>query len=301
MDRAAPLDGTSAAVNTRSDSDTRTARTASASRRRWLRVLLVGLGVAVLGGLAFWYVVIPYPWRLEGGEPVRTALMRQRAEEAADAGAGFEVRQTWVPLEQISPNVVRAVVVAEDYRFRQHGGVDWLSLGEEVQWTGDEDFSWTSLSDLRALYASIRYGWEHRTELKGRSTITQQLAKNLYFGTERSFVRKAYELVVAKRLERRLGKDAILELYLNSAEWGPGIFGVEAAARTYFGVSASDLTLDEAAELAATLPQPLSSNPSTNPGRMLWRKDLILDRIDPLHGLPAPPEPILLPDLGLDV
>jgi len=256
--------------------------------------------MVALGGLGFWYRVIPYPWRLDGGEPVRTALMQQRAEEAALAGTGFEVRQKWVPLEQISPNVVRAVVVAEDYRFRQHEGVDWVSLGEEVQWSGDDDFSWTSLADLRALYASVRYGWAHRDELKGRSTITQQLAKNLYFGTDRSFVRKAYELVVAKRLEERLGKDAILELYLNSAEWGPGIFGVEAAARTYFGVPASELTLDEAAELAATLPQPLTSNPWTNPGRMLWRKDLILDRIDPLHGLPAPPEPILLPDLGLD-
>jgi len=301
MDRAAPCQVPLRAVTRRSDSDTRTAPAASASRRRWLRVLLAGLGAIGLGGLAFWYVVIPYPWRLAPGEPVPTALMRQRVEEAAAEGAAFEIRQKWVPLGKISPNVVRAVVVAEDYRFRQHDGVDWLSLGEEVQWSGDDDFSWTSLADLRALYASVRYGWEHRDELKGRSTITQQLAKNLYFGTERSFVRKAYELVVAKRLERRLGKDAILELYLNSAEWGPGIFGVEAAARTYFGTSASDLTLDEAAELAATLPQPLSSNPATNPGRMLWRKDLILDRIDPLHGLPAPPEPILLPDLGLDV
>jgi monofunctional biosynthetic peptidoglycan transglycosylase len=227
--------------------------------------------------------------------------MEQRAREAAEAGATFDVRQKWVPLDEISPNLVRAVLVAEDYRFRQHEGVDWVSLAEEVQWSGDETFSWTSVSDLRALSASVRYAWTHRDELKGRSTITQQLAKNLYFGTERSFVRKAYEVVVAGRLERRLGKDAILELYLNSAEWGPGIFGVEAAARTYFGASASDLSLDEAAELAATLPQPLSSNPTTDPARMLWRKDLILDRIDPLHGLPSPPEPILLPDLGLDV
>jgi monofunctional biosynthetic peptidoglycan transglycosylase len=195
--------------------------------------------------------------------------------------------------------MLRAVVVAEDYRFREHTGVDWVSVAEEVRWTGDESFAWWSPSDLRALGAALGYAWSHRAELRGRSTITQQLAKNLYWGTDRSFVRKAMELVVAGRLERELGKDRILELYLNVAEWGPGIFGVEAAARTYFGRSAADLGLAEAAALAATLPQPLTSNPARNPGRMRWRQELILDRIDPSRGLPPVPGP--LPDVAIEL
>ncbi|MDH5589315.1 MAG: transglycosylase domain-containing protein, partial [Gemmatimonadota bacterium] len=136
-------------------------------------------------------------------------------------------------------------------------------------------------------------------ELRGRSTITQQLAKNLYYGTRRSFLRKVTELVVARRLERRLGKDRILELYLNVAEWGPGIFGADAAAHAYFGVSAASLTLDQAATLAATLPHPLTSNPARRPGRMLWRRDLILSRIDPTRGIP--PEPLPFPSPEIDI
>src|SRR5690606_22402408 len=100
----------------------------------------------------------------------------------------------------------RAVLVAEDHRFRTHRGVDWVSLAEEVSWTGDDAFSWRSPDDLRALGAAMLHAWRNRDDLRGRSTITQQLAKNLYFGTERSFVRKALEVVVAKRLERRLEK-----------------------------------------------------------------------------------------------
>jgi hypothetical protein len=145
------------------------------------------------------------------------------------------------------------------------------------------------------------YAWSHRAELRGRSTITQQLAKNLFFGTDRSFVRKAMELVVARRLERRLEKDRILEIYLNAAEWGPGIFGVEAAARRYFGRPASELTLTQAAALAGTLPHPLTSNPAYRPGQMAWRRDLILSRLSPSGtGVPGPiPEPppdLVLPD-----
>jgi monofunctional biosynthetic peptidoglycan transglycosylase len=225
--------------------------------------------------------------------------MEQRLDEARGQGAPLEVRQTWVPLGEISPNLVRAVLVAEDYRFRLHRGVDWVSLGEEVHWTGDESFSWLSPSDLRALSGAIAYVWGNRNEIRGRSTLTQQLAKNLYFGTDRTLYRKGLEFIVAGRLERRLGKDRILELYLNVAEWGPGIFGVEAAAQAYFGRSASSLTLDQAATLAATLPQPLTSNPSRNPSRMLWRKNLILERLDP--SLRIPPAPMPLPDLTIEL
>jgi monofunctional biosynthetic peptidoglycan transglycosylase len=242
-------------------------------------------------------VVVPYPWGLSFRNPERTSLMEQRIGEGLKAGDTLEIVHDWMPLDEISGSLVRAVIVAEDHRFREHRGIDWRSLAEEVRWFGDNEFSWLSPSDLKALAGAVTYVWSHRRELRGRSTITQQLAKNLYFGTDRSLIRKAVELVVARRLERELSKDRILELYLNVAEWGPGLFGAEAAARAYFGRPASSLTLEQAAALAATLPHPLTSNPARNSGRMLWRRDLILQRLRPAAGVP--PEPMPLPELDL--
>ena len=267
------------------------------------RRLAYAAATVVALALGFWYIVIPYPRGLATGDPGMTSLMEQRVREARAAGDSLVIRREWVDLDDISPHVRRAVVVAEDYRFREHEGVDWVSLAEEVQWTGGEDFSWWSPADLRALAGAVLYAWRNRSELRGRSTITQQLAKNLYFGTDRSFARKAMELVVAKRLERHLEKDRILELYLNAAEWGPGIFGVEAAARVYFGRSAANVGLAQAAALAGTLPHPLTSNPAHRPSRMAWRRDLILSRLQPgASAVPAPiPEPppeLVIPDTG---
>ena len=270
-----------------------------ARRIRRRSIVLVLLGAIVAGGLLLWFVVIPYPWTLAGVNPSETSLMEQRIREARRAGVEFELRQEWVPLDRIAQSLRRAVVVAEDYRFREHQGIDWVSLAEEVHWTGDTEFSWWSSADRSALAEALGYAWENRAELRGRSTITQQLAKNLYFGTDRSFVRKAMEFVVARRLERRLDKDRILEIYLNVVEWGPGVFGAEAAARTYFGKPASELTLSEAAALAATLPHPLTSNPALNPRQMAWRQALILERIDPSRGLPPAPGP--LPDFAIEL
>jgi monofunctional biosynthetic peptidoglycan transglycosylase len=273
--------------------------TASPWPRR--RRVLLGLAVGALGcALVGWYVVVPNPTSLDNRNPERTALMKQRMSEASHEGSTYEISQQWVPLEEISPVLVRAVIVAEDYRFRQHQGVDWVSVAEEVQWAGDDDFSWLSAADLAALRAALEYTWTHREEVRGRSTITQQLAKNLYWGTERTFLRKGLELVVAGRLEKRLDKDRILEIYLNVAEWGPGIFGVEAAAQAYFGRPASALTLDQSAALAATLPHPLTSNPTTSPRRMLWRKELLLERLDPKHLEPPPPLPRPVPNIELE-
>ena len=269
--------------------------------RRRAKVALALLAGALAIGLVLWFVVIPYPWTQSTSNPERTALMEQRLAEAREAGTPLEIRQEWTPLEEISPTLVRAVIVAEDYRFRLHEGVDWVSLAEEVRWTGDDSFSWLSLSDLGALRRALAYAWANRHDLRGRSTITQQLAKNLYFGTDRTLARKAMELVVAGRLERRLGKDRILELYLNVVEWGPGVFGAEAASRRYFGRSAASLSLDQAAALAATLPHPLTSNPAHRPSRMLWRKDLILQRLDPTSGIPAAPLPLPEPEIDIGI
>lgn len=274
--------------------------------RRIVRRVALGLLVLVAGlALVFWFVVLPDPSDLRATNPDVTSLMEQRQREARDAGRNLDIRQEWVDLAEVSPRLQRAVIIAEDYRFRLHEGIDWVSLAEEVGWSGGDAFSWTSASDLGALRAAMTYAWRHRDEMRGRSTITQQLAKNLYFGTERSLVRKAMEFVVARRLEKSLDKDRILELYLNVVEWGPGIFGAEAASRHYFGRSASNLTLAQAAALAATLPHPLTSNPEHRPGRMQWRQALILERLDLSRGapqegpIPMPNPALVFPDTGL--
>jgi monofunctional biosynthetic peptidoglycan transglycosylase len=222
--------------------------------------------------------------------------MRQRVSEARGAGDSLSIRQEWVSLDRIAPNLPRAVIIAEDQRFPEHDGVDWRALAEEVRWEAGPTFAWNNARDLAALAAAFRYAWGHLDEIRGRSTITQQLAKNLYFGTNRSLLRKAMELVVARRLEMTLSKDRILELYLNVVEWGPGIFGAEAASRDYFGRSAESISLEQAAALAATLPHPLTSNPAYAPAEMRWRQSIILDRMRP-RAEPLPDPPALPPTI----
>jgi len=247
----------------------------SGTRRAILLFLVLAPGAALI----LWFVWIPWPRDLDTTHPERTALMDQRLQEARQAGDTLVLRQEWVSLAQISPHLVRTVLHAEDQRFREHAGIDWKALADEVHWQGGETFTWTSRGDQQALFEAIRYAWGHRDEIRGRSTLTQQLAKNLYFGTDRSLPRKAREFVVTHRLERALEKDRILELYLNVAEWGPGIFGAEAAAREYFGKGAGDITLAEAAALAGTLPHPLTSNPTRSPAQMRWRQARILEAL----------------------
>lgn len=262
--------------------------------------LIFSLALAALGAGWFYFLALPWPVSLRTKDPELTAMMAHRLERAAAGGETLEIRQEWVPLEKVSRHLRRAVVVAEDGRFYEHSGVDWAALREEVQYTGDEEFSWTDREDLQALFEAVRYYRANRDRIRGRSTITQQLAKNLYFGPERSLIRKLEEFLVAQRLEWFLTKDRILELYLNVAEWGPGIFGAEAAAQTYFGRSAASLTVEQAAALAATLPHPLTSNPGHRPGRMRWRQELILTRMGetapaaPVPPAIEPPEPELL-------
>ncbi|MCI0434897.1 MAG: transglycosylase domain-containing protein [Gemmatimonadetes bacterium] len=240
--------------------------------RRWFLIL----PLAAIGAVWFWFLVLPWPGLLPIRRPRSSAFMRMRMNEARAADQTFDLRYTWVPLGAISRNLQRAVITGEDGRFREHDGIDWEALREEFRYRGDDDFSWFDGDDLRALWKALDYYRRNRDEVRGRSTITQQLAKNLYFSGDRSVLRKLEELIVAKRLELFLSKDRILEVYLNVAEWGPGVFGAEAAARYYFNRSAARLSLDQAAALAATLPHPLTSNPKHRPGRMNWRKALIL-------------------------
>jgi monofunctional biosynthetic peptidoglycan transglycosylase len=259
--------------------------------------LLLALILIPVGAVFLCLLFLPWPVSLRWKDPGPTTFMEYRVREARKDGRTLTIQREWVPLSQISENLRRAVLVSEDDRFYQHHGIDWRALGEESGYRGDTVFSWWDIRDLGALREAVSYVWANRTEVKGRSTLTQQLAKNLYFTPDRSLVRKVAEAVVAKRLEFFLTKDRILELYLNLAEWGPGVFGAEAAAHTYFDRGADDLTLEEAATLAAILPHPLTSNPHFHPARMVWRREMLLLR---LRGPPLPPPPHievpLLPD-----
>lgn len=163
----------------------------------------------------------------------------------------YHLRSTFVPLSRISPNLQHAVISAEDARFYIHHGFDWHQMDLAAQ------------QDLEG------------GRLRGGSTLDQQLVKNLFFGTERSLLRKGAEFTLVPVAELVLGKRRILELYLNEVEWGPGIYGAEAACRAYYGTSARTVSRDDAARLAAILPSPLHRRP----GRMNRYSAIILDRM----------------------
>ncbi|MGH7502619.1 MAG: transglycosylase domain-containing protein [Longimicrobiales bacterium] len=234
------------------------------------------VALALIGAAWFWFLILPWPILVRWREPRASAFMDRRVQEARQRDDDFEFRYTWVPLDRIARNLQRAVVIAEDGNFFEHRGIDWAALGEELGYREDGDFSWFDPDDVRGVGNAIVHYYRNSDDVRGRSTITQQLAKNLYFSSNRSVLRKLEEFLVARRLEWFLPKERILELYLNIAEWGPGIFGAEAAARHYYGRSAANLNLDQAVTLAVTLPHPLTSNPSTRPGRMASRKASVL-------------------------
>lgn len=217
--------------------------------------------------LAVW----PPPVWYRSHWPAATEFMRRDA-------AGRPPRYTPVPLTAISPALVEAVLLAEDARFREHGGIDWIEVRKAVGYRRTR-FDWGAETDRSELWRALRHAPGRRKALRGASTITQQLAKNLYLSPSRNPLRKLKEAVTAYRLERALGKDRILELYLNVAQWGEGVWGVEEASRRYFETGADRLSLTQAAALAATLPFPLGSNPAYRPVRMRRRQELILRRM----------------------
>ncbi len=175
--------------------------------------------------------------KLKGSNPTMTALMAQRLNEAAAQGKSARQEQTWVGYDQISPNLVRAVIAGEDYSFFNHSGFDFDAIG-----------------------SAIEYNRDKQKLAKGASTISQQLAKNLFLSTSKNIFRKLHEAAITCELESLLGKRRILEIYLNVIEWGDGVYGAEAAAQHYFAVSASELNQEQAAFLSAILPQPRSDN-----------------------------------------
>ena len=208
------------------------------SRPRPRTVFLAILALFCLNILR--YGVWPPVGSLAANNPETTALIEYRKEEWEEKSQKKTVHQTWKPLKSISPHLRKAVVVAEDSTFWSHDGFDFTGIREAME-----------RNLARGKFAA------------GGSTITQQLAKNLYFSPKKSVIRKIQEALVAIRLETTLPKERILELYLNCVEWGDATFGAEAAARRHFGTSAARLTPYQAATLAAMLPSPLTRSPSS--------------------------------------
>ena len=196
-----------------------------------------------------------------------------------------------VALADVGPYLQRLLIIAEDSRFRSHCGIDVVELKEAAGVPPDA-----------GLWRTAGAMWGQRNRIRGASTITQQLAKNLYLSPSRSLLRKLKEAVIAIRLELALSKDRILELYLNTVEWGPGVWGVDRAAREYFGVPPAALDLRQAASLAATLPHPRASNPAYRPTRMAARRDLILARYYGYDVVIPPSELVAeLPDIKIEL
>ncbi|HXF47024.1 MAG TPA: monofunctional biosynthetic peptidoglycan transglycosylase [Burkholderiaceae bacterium] len=193
--------------------------------RLFALALLIGVGVQLwfLGHVAY--------WKYEN--PASTAFMQRELARLQQRNPRAALRHQWVPYDRISNHLKRAVIAAEDARFSEHEGVDW----EAIQ---------------KAYETNRKRG----RPAKGGSTISQQLAKNLFLSSDKSYLRKAQELIITAMLEFAWDKRRILEVYLNVVEWGEGVFGAEAAARHYYGVSAAQLSPEQAARMAAYLPSP---------------------------------------------
>lgn len=221
-----------------------------------IRKLLLAILALVILFLGFQIITFPRIGRLKTENPETTAFMERRKDQLRAAGRSDDLQQRWVSYENISSHLRSAVIVSEDSRFYEHEGVDTAEL-EKI----------------------LREAWDNKELGRGGSTITQQLAKNLYLSPSRNPLRKLKEIIIAWRMERVLNKKRILELYLNLVEFGETVYGAEAAARHYFGKSAGSLTPGEAALLAGSLPNPRKMNPG-NPGPYLRsRQEIILSRM----------------------
>jgi monofunctional biosynthetic peptidoglycan transglycosylase len=223
--------------------------------RKVFHFALGGLAV-LLATFAYCWLTLPDVRPLKTQTPTSTAFMRMRQAEAISAGKSPAYQQRFVRYSRISPNLIRAVLLAEDAGFWGHGGVDW----DEIK-------------------ASLQRNIDRGEFSRGASTITQQLAKNLYLSPSRNPYRKLTEWMIARRLEAELSKQRILELYLNLIEWGDGIWGVEAASQRYFGISASELSVEQSALLAAAIINPRIYSPARPNGRLLRRQQIILSRM----------------------
>lgn len=220
------------------------------------KTTILCLAGAVSAACLIYLLWLPDVRELKTKNPKTTAFIELRREQAQDAGKRFAPRMRWTPIGRISPHLINAVIVAEDRDFYRHGGIDW-----------------------ELTIAALKYDIRKRKFALGASTITQQLARNIYLSPSKNPLRKIKELLIAWRMEKHLGKRRILELYLNVAEWGKGVFGAGAAAETYFGKAASDLDMEEAGALASVLPSPRKWNPRKKSGYAHQRARDIIRRM----------------------
>jgi monofunctional biosynthetic peptidoglycan transglycosylase len=225
------------------------------ARIAW-KIFSYGLGIAVVAALAvqLWFFAHVLWWR--SFQPEQSAFMAARLERLREKDPKAKLAHQWVAYERISAQLKRAVVAAEDAKFVDHEGFDWQAISKAIE-------------------KNERRG----RVVAGASTISQQLAKNLFLSGERSWLRKGQEAAITWMLESALGKRRILELYLNYAEWGEGVFGAEAAARHHFGVNAAALSAPQAAYLAAILPAPRRYAPGRVTPYIAGRIETILARM----------------------
>jgi len=229
---------------------------------------------AVVVWLGYEFVTFPSISKLRTENPQTSSMIEYRISEAKKENKEPRKYMIWQPIEQISPNLAKAVLAGEDSRFFEHNGFDWDAINkawEEAQKEGEKEAKAEGDYDPESWIPPMP------SFKRGASTVTQQLAKNLFLSEDRNFLRKGREAVYTYYLERELNKKRILELYLNIIEWGDGIYGAEAASRVYFNKSASQLTPQEAAYLSAMIPSPLNVfNPKKNPKRVVRRQKAIL-------------------------
>ena len=218
--------------------------------------LLIGTMLVVCGGGLYIYIGLPDVQDLKTQNPSTTALIEYRTRQAKGSNKIFDVRQHWVDFDTIPQTLKDSVRISEDAAFYQHSGVDFTELKE-----------------------SIKKNWEKGKYARGGSTITQQLAKNLYLSIHKSTLRKIKEYFIARRLEAHLSKDRIFHLYLNIIEMGPGIFGVQAASNYYFNKDVNELDLEEIVRLTAIIPRPLKTDPRGESGWLKWKAAWILDTL----------------------
>lgn len=253
----------------------------------WTKILFLILVGAVLVWIAYELLTFPGISKLRTENPTTTSMIEYRISEAKAEGREPRQYMIWMPIEQISPHLQRAVLAGEDSNFFVHKGFDWEAI--EKAWNeavkeGEKE----AREDCEAEAKTRQEKKDCKPSeddwipplpsfRRGASTITQQLSKNLYLSEDRNFLRKGREAVYTYFLERDLSKKRILELYLNVIEWGDGVYGAEAASRTYFNKSASNLTREEAAFLAAMIPSPLNVfNPQKNRKRVVRRQRVLL-------------------------
>lgn len=224
---------------------------------KFLRKLLLWLiitPIAIVLAIQLYFFVQIWWW--VDHNPSSTSFMRQQLSVLREKNPKAQLKHKWVPYNRVSNRLKRAIIAAEDSNFSGHEGVDWEAM-------------------QRAYEKNTKKG----KVVAGGSTITQQLAKNLFLSGERSYVRKAQEVVITYMLEFWMDKERIFEIYLNVVEWGNGVFGAEAAAQHYYGVSAANLSAAQAARLAVMLPKPRFYDKNRGSAYLARRTDLILRRM----------------------